>query len=94
MASTPNALGWEPCFDFLLIKINESASVSQGGLHLPQQYQRRRAEGEVIAVGPDCKRFKVGDIVAYNEHNGEYVQKDRVDYIFISEQHIISIKSK
>lgn len=54
----------KPCADWVLAVSKSEERVSAGGLVLPATTMADD-EGDVIAVGPDVKRCKVGDRIVF-----------------------------
>ena len=52
-----------PLQDFLLVQIDPANDKSVGGLYIPENTDKPRMCGTVLAVGPDVKALKVGDKV-------------------------------
>lgn len=57
---------------------------AEGELKLLQSRQRPQ-EGEVIAVGPDCKVAKVGEKALYAKNAGVEVEVKGILYIYMRE---------
>lgn len=54
----------EPCADWIVAVTRAEERTSAGGLVLPATTMADD-EGTVVAVGPDVKRCKVGDVVIF-----------------------------
>jgi len=79
----------------------EEASVSSGGILIPDTAKEKPQEGKVIAVGPgrltdDGKRVamevKEGDIVVYSKYGGTEYRVGETEYVVLREDDILFIK--
>ncbi len=68
-----------------------------GGIHLPDNFDRRRLDKLAIAelivhsVGPDCQVVKVGDRCLYNKHNYEPIPCEDGELLIIPEASILAV---
>ena len=79
----------------------EEASVSSGGILIPDTAKEKPQEGKVIAVGPgrltdDGKRVamevKEGDTVVYSKYGGTEYRVGETEYVVLREDDILFIK--
>lgn len=58
--------------DSVAVDPHEDASVTKGGIHLPEVARRKPLQGTVVAVGPDVsnQHLKVGAVVVYGRYAG------------------------
>ena len=63
----------EPIRNYLLIK--DYKPKKKGGLIKPENEFDKQAIAEVLAIGPDVKGFKKGEIVIYDEFSGVEIEK-------------------
>ena len=79
----------------------EEASVSSGGILIPDTAKEKPQEGKVIAVGPgrltdDGKRVamevKEGDVVVYSKYGGTEYRVGETEYVVLREDDILFIK--
>ena len=79
----------------------EEASVSSGGILIPDTAKEKPQEGKVIAAGPgrltdDGKRVamevKEGDIVVYSKYGGTEYRVGETEYVVLREDDILFIK--
>lgn len=62
----------KPLADLLLVKVPQlQEKKTEGGIILPQEMQPRPKEGTVLAVGPDVKGVKPGEVVIFGALAGE-----------------------
>ncbi len=80
-----------PLEDRVVVRPQPGEKQSVGGIHLPDNAQRKPQRGEVLAVGPGrvtdmgvllAMPVRVGDVVLYGEWSGNTV-KDGADEILI-----------
>ena len=68
-------------------------TTSKGGIIFPNQIRGIAAlEGTIIAVGPDCKMAKVGDIISFAPYSKYVVPTEEGDYknhLLINEEEIL-----
>lgn len=94
---------FKPILDKVLVKRFENELVSKAGLHLlpPDEAIQRRAEGQVIEVGPGSPLkdgtlrplgIKKGDIVSWIYSAGWDVKIDGVSYLVMKEGDILGIQ--
>jgi chaperonin GroES len=79
----------------------EEASVSSGGIYIPDTAKEKPQEGKVIAAGPgrltdDGKRVamdvKEGDTVVYSKYGGTEYRVGETEYIVLREDDVLFIK--
>ena len=80
---------------------DEEASVSSGGIYIPDTAKEKPQEGKVIAAGPgrltdDGKRVamdvKEGDTVVYSKYGGTEYRVGETEYIVLREDDVLFIK--
>jgi co-chaperonin GroES (HSP10) len=81
----------KPLFDKAICK-KISKTVTDTGIILSNPDSvKPYYEGEVVAVGQDCKQLKVGDIVAMSYAHGINWEEDKVEYRMFREQDLLGI---
>jgi co-chaperonin GroES (HSP10) len=63
----------------------------EGSIIVPETAKKRRfeVEAEVLAVGPDCKVYKAGDIVLLHVNDGLKITLGREEYRLWSEEKVL-----
>lgn len=93
------AMKVEPLFDRILVQRVEAASVTPGGLFIPDNAKERPAEGIVEAVGPGridergnlvAMSIRPGDRILFGRYTGSEVKIDGEDYVVMREDEIIA----
>ena len=94
----------KPLGDRVVVKPLEKEEVTASGIVLPDTVEKeKKAEGEVIAVGPGKilesgargpMEVKVGDLVLFEKWGGEEVEIDEVEYKIVSAEKILAILEK
>ena len=87
----------QPLGDRVLVKVLETEETTASGIVLPDSAKEKKAEGEVIAVGPgrydDCvlvpMNVSVGDKVLFQW--GDKLTIDGVEYEMVNESAILAI---
>ena len=91
---------FEPVADKVILKEIDGASVSQGGVIIPDTSQEGTQTGEVIAVGPGAimldgkycnMQTKPGDIVVYPKYGAKKLEYEGEDYLILKENEILTI---
>lgn len=92
-----------PTGDRIIVQSKQQASVTAGGIHLPDTAKGRTVWGEVVAVGPGRMTDKgnvipvavrVGDEVMYEEHAGIEIEVDAQPARIMAEGHVLAVASK
>ncbi len=93
-----------PLGDHVLVRPKKEEEVTAFGLVLPETVEKeKKAEGEVIAVGPgkmleDGKRstmeVKVGDWVIFKTWGGDKVEIGKEEYKILSQDDILAVNEK
>lgn len=94
----------KPLGDHVLVREKTKEEVTSFGLVIPDTVEdKKKAEGEVIAVGPgkmgeDGKRaameVKVGDYVIFKTWGGDKVEVGKEEYKILSQEDILAIIEK
>ena len=89
-----------PLADRVVVEpLEELASVTPGGIHLPESAQEKPQLAKVVAVGPgktgdDNKRItpevKVGDRIFHSKYGGTHVKYSGKEYIILREEDILA----
>ena len=82
-----------PLRDRVIIEPKDAATMTQGGILIPDTYQERPKEGHVRAVGPGRYEngvlipmtLKVGDVVIFSKYAGTEIKHDGIEYVMIPE---------
>lgn len=88
-----------PLHDRIVVLEDKADEISQGGIIIPGQAQKKPATGTVISHGPgkyvDAQLVPVtvndGDKIVFVKHQGDMVEVDGVEYRIIKDEHIIGI---
>ena len=85
----------KPMADNILLKAQETAEASVGGIILATSTKEKPAIFEVVAVGPGTKDvemiLKAGDKVVVSKFVGTDVTIDKVDYKFVKQDEILAV---
>ena len=91
----------KPLNDRIVVKSVLAASVTSGGIILPDAAQEKPQEAEVIAVGPGkilengkvvALEVKPGDIVIYGKYGGTEIKVGAEEYIILRQDDVLAIK--
>jgi len=88
-----------PLAGYALIKPEEAAEKTVGGLYLPENAQERPARGQVVAVGAPTyaegqelkAEFKVGDSVIYKKWGGDELKIDGEEFKLVKFDDVMAI---
>ena len=81
----------KPMEDNILLKQNEAAETSVGGIILATATKEKPAIYEVVAVGPKCHDVTPGDKVVVSKFVGTDITLDKVDYKFVKQEELLAI---
>ncbi|MBP9694858.1 MAG: co-chaperone GroES [Candidatus Magasanikbacteria bacterium] len=91
----------KPLGDHVVVKQLKKEEVTASGIVLPDTVEKeKKAEGEVIAVGPGkllengsrgAMDVKVGDMVIFEKWGGEEVEIEKIEYKIVSAEKILAI---
>ncbi|MBI9017048.1 MAG: co-chaperone GroES [Phycisphaerae bacterium] len=89
-----------PLADKVLVKRTEAASITKGGIVLPDSAKEKPRRGEVIALGNgkllnDGTRsdfqVKVGDQVLFSAYGGSEIKVDGEELLILEESEILAV---
>lgn len=90
----------QPLGDRVLIKVLETEEITASGIVLPDSAKEKKAEGEVVAVGPGRRddngqivplEVKVGDRVLISKYGGDDVELEGVEYKIVKEDDVLAV---
>ena len=85
----------KPMADNILLKAQEAAETSIGGIVLATATKEKPSIYEVVSVGPGTKDvemlIKVGDKVVVSKFVGTDITLDKVDYKFVKQDDILAV---
>ena len=85
----------KPMADNILLKAQEAAETSIGGIVLATATKEKPSIYEVVSVGPGTKDvemlIKVGDKVVVSKFVGTDVTLDKVDYKFVKQDEVLAV---
>jgi chaperonin GroES len=91
----------KPLGDHIVVKILEEEQVTASGIVLPDTVEKeKKAEGEVIAVGPGkildsgqraTMEVAVGQKILFKKWGGDEVEIEKVEYKIISQEDVLAI---
>jgi co-chaperonin GroES (HSP10) len=68
-----NTLNVTPIGNGVIVELQEQKETTEGGIYLPDTVEQKEDllkttyEGDIVlAIGPDCKQVKVGDLAYFN----------------------------
>jgi chaperonin GroES len=95
-----NGLKLVPLYDRIVLKRQEAASTTAGGIVLPDTAKDKPQKGTVISVGDghvskDGKRLpltlKAGDKVIFSSYAGDEISIGEEDYLLLRESDVLAV---
>ncbi len=80
-----------PLFDRVVVKRNAAASVTPGGILLPETGREKPVSGVVLSVGAKCTEVKAGDVVYFGKYSGAELAGE-ADHLVMKEEEIIGVE--
>ena len=85
----------KPIADRVVVKIQEMAQTSKGGIIIPQAAQEKTQVGKVVEVGDDKSiTVKVGDVVMYNKYAGTAYSDEGENYLILKKDDLLAVIKK
>jgi chaperonin GroES len=81
----------KPLNNTAIIEMLEKEKISTGGIILTRNDPKEITKGRVLAIGPNCKDIKVGDIILPNWNEARKNDLNDETFFVISEDEIIAI---
>ncbi len=79
-----------PLFARVVIRPKAVEEKTASGIVLPDTISKEKpGEGEAIAVGPDCKAVKQGDIVVFKKYSPTEIKIDGEEFFLVDEEDIL-----
>lgn len=80
-----------PIADYIHIrKPRTQEGKTAGGIILPVEQQQTQFQGTVLAVGPDVKMVKVGQVIIYKQYSSNKVPDTELEYL-VKEEDLLAI---
>lgn len=89
-----------PLQDRVVVRRHDTASVTSGGIFIPENFKEKGDTGEVLAVGPGIYdeygdltpvKVKVGDTILFHKLAGHVVEVDKVEYLLLKNSDIFGV---
>lgn len=81
----------KPLNNTAIIEMLEKEKISAGGIILSKSDPKEITKGRVLAIGPNCKDVKIGDIILPNWNAARKNEMDNETFFVVSEDEIIII---
>jgi chaperonin GroES len=79
-----------PLANLVLGRLDKIKEQTKTGLFLPKSAQKRIALTEVLAVGPDVQRVKVGDKIVYKDYSQFDLTFEGDELVLVEESDILA----
>lgn len=88
-----------PRHSWVLVKPVQPETQNEYGLVIPDSVEKeKKAQGEIVQIGPDVEGLKIGQKILYGMYAGEEIQfankaeqKDRVDLVLLLDEDILAV---
>lgn len=84
----------QPLADRIVLEQVESEEKTSSGIILPDSAKEKPEQAKVVAVGPDVKGLKTGDMVLYTKYGPNEVKVDGNEYLIVKEEDVMAIIKK
>lgn len=84
----------QPLADRIVLEQVESEEKTSSGIILPDSAKEKPEQAKVVAVGPDVKELKTGDMVLYTKYGPNEVKVDGNEYLIVKEEDVMAIIKK
>lgn len=90
----------QPLFDRILVRREQAADKSKGGILIPDTAKEKTQRGEVLACGPgsilpDGGRgkmdLKCGDVVVFSHYSGNEVELDGDKVLILGQNDVLAV---
>ena len=81
----------QPLADRIVLEQIESEEKTSSGKILPDSAKEKPEQAKVVAVGPDVKELKTGDLVLYTKYGPNEVKVDGKEYLVVKEEDVLAI---
>ena len=85
----------KPLADRILVKAAQAASVSAGGIIIPENSREKTQQGEVIEVGAGTEKnpitVTIGQKIMYDKYAGISVKIENEDYLILKISDVIAV---
>ncbi|QQS59040.1 co-chaperone GroES [Candidatus Peregrinibacteria bacterium] len=79
-----------PLFARVVVQPKTKEETTASGIVLPDTVSKEKPmEGEIIAVGPDCKAVKKGDTVLFKKYSPTEIKIDGTEYFILDEEDLL-----
>lgn len=84
-----------PLRDIVVVEVKNDPVKTAGGLIMPtsssSMTQRVSIQGTVVAVGPEVKNVKIGDIAVFNREKSLTISQQEKDLFLMKEKVVLGI---
>lgn len=77
-----------PMGERVLIRRNDVSDVSDGGIFLPGNTDKKEKRGVVVALGDCTDLFKIGDKVIYADYEGTLITDGKDSFVIVNENKV------
>jgi len=80
----------QPLADYVVAKTHEPATRTASGIYLPDNSAEKSQLADVLAIGKDVKRVKVGDQIIHKGYSSTELKMSGEAFLLINEEDIIA----
>lgn len=83
----------KPLFKNIVVRQQEIQEKTSSGIYVPQDAAegKQKAQGIVVAIGPEVTAIGVGEMVLFTKWGGEIIDIDGVEHKVINQEDILAI---
>lgn len=80
----------KPLFDYVHIRKPRPEMTTESGIVLPEEQRQSKYQGTVLAIGPQVKMVKVGDVIIYKQYSSNAVPNTDGEFL-VKEEDVLAI---
>lgn len=84
----------QPLTDRVVLEQIESEEKTSSGIILPDSAKEKPEQAKVVAIGPDVKGIKTGEIVLYTKYGPNEVKVEGKEYLIVKEEDVMAVIKK
>ena len=84
----------QPLADRIVLEQIATEEKTSSGIILPDSAKEKPEQAKVIAIGPDVKGIKTGEVVLYTKYGPNEVKVDDKEYLIVKEEDVMAVIKK
>ena len=82
---------FQPLGKMVLVKRGPELSITEGGIIIPESFQERPMQGDIVAIGEEVSKVKVGQKVLFAKYAGTDLKLSDGQYLIVAEASLLGI---